>query len=201
VCLLVVSISLYCNNKIVGEFANKYLQEMGAKVVATSDLGGAIYNKDGLDLLKLAAAKKRGSVTHYKDAKKLLHEEIFELPVDILIPASITNVITEKNYRKIKAQIIVEAANVPIPHDIEERLHERGVLVVPDIIANAGGVISSYAEYRGYNPKDMFRMVKRKIVKNTRVILETAKMHSATPRHSAMQIAKKRVAKAMASVK
>ena len=91
------------------------------------------------------------------------------------------------------SKIIIEAANVPISHDVEQRLYERGVLVVPDIIANAGGVISSYAEYRGYNPKDMFRIVKSKILKNTTVILENSKKKGVSPREAAMEIAKARV--------
>lgn len=182
----------------VGEFATKYLVEMGAKVVATSDIDGAIYNESGLDFAKLIEAKKKGSVTKYKQGKKLSHEEIFELPVGILIPAAIPNVIHKDNYQKIKARIVVEAANVPVPHDIEEKLYGDGVLVVPDIIANAGGVISSYAEYRGYNPKDMFRMVQSKIVQNTKAVLENSKNEGITPRAAAMKIAEARVQKAYA---
>jgi len=177
----------------VGEFASKYLIEMGAKVVATSDIDGVIYNAEGLDFAKLVEAKKKGSVTQYKEGKKLAHKEIFELPVDILIPAAIPNVITRENHKKVQAKIIIEAANVPIPHDIEEKLYARGVLVVPDIIANAGGVISSYAEYRGYNPKDMFRMVRSKIVKNITSILKDSKREGVNPRKAAMRIAKERV--------
>lgn len=181
----------------VGEFAAKYLTEMGAKVVATSDIGGAVYDERGLDFKKLLEAKKKGSVTKYKEARKLSHEKIFELPVDILIPASIPNVITEKNYKKVKADIIIEAANIPIPHDIESELHKMSVLVIPDIIANAGGVISSYAEHKGYNPKDMFAMIEKKITKNTELILEDAKKHKTTTRASALRIAEERVGKAL----
>lgn len=186
----------------VGEFAVKYLTEMGAKIVATSDISGAIYNKDGLNFEKLLETKrKKGAVTQYGDGKRIAHEEIFELPVDILIPAAIADVITEKNYKKVQAKIIIEAANVPIPHDIEEKLRGKGILVVPDIIANAGGVISSYAEYRGYNPKDMFSMVKSRIVKNTKAILESAKKEEISPRASAMKIAEERVRQAMRTKK
>jgi len=177
----------------VGEFAARYLEKMGAKIVATSDISGAIYNKDGLNFSEILKAKRNGSVSEYKNSSKLKHEDIFELPVDILIPASIPNVIHKDNYRKVKAKIIIEGANVPIPHDIENKLHDLGILVVPDIIANAGGVISSYAEYRGYNPKDMLEMVRRKIVKNTKLILESSKNNKTTPRAEAMKIARKRV--------
>ncbi|MFY9457757.1 MAG: Glu/Leu/Phe/Val dehydrogenase [Candidatus Spechtbacterales bacterium] len=181
----------------VGEFTAKYLIEMGANVVATSDASGAVYNKNGFGFQDLVSCKReKGTVCRYLQSEKIAHEKLFELPVDILIPAAIPDAITEKNYKQVKAKIIIEAANVPIPHDIEEKLHARGILVVPDIIANAGGVISSYAEYRGYNPKDMFRMVKNKIVKNTRVILENAAKEKTSPRKAAMKIAEARVVKA-----
>ncbi len=181
----------------VGEFTAKHLSEMGACIVAVSDIEGAIYMKDGLNFKKLMEAKHTGSITRYGDAERMAHAELFELPVDILIPASIPDVIRSDNENRVKARIIVEAANVPIAYDVEERLHARGVLVVPDIIANAGGVISSYAEYRGYNPKNMLRMVKRRIVANTTSILERARDAKMSPRVAAMQIAVERVEKTM----
>lgn len=182
----------------VGEFAAKYLTEMGAKIVATSDISGAVYNKDGFDFKDLVSCKRqKGTVCRYSHSEDIKHEELFELPVDILIPAATMDAITAENYEKVKAKIIIEAANAPIPNDIEEKLHKRGVFVVPDIIANAGGVISSYAEYRGYNPKDMFRMVKSKIVKNTKIVLENSKKYKVSPREAAMKIAEKRVLAAM----
>jgi glutamate dehydrogenase (NAD(P)+) len=182
----------------VGEFTAQYLTEMGAKIVAVSDANGAIYNKNGFAFKDLVSCKRgKGTVCKIENKNEsgasLDAGELFELPVDILIPAAVPDVITEKNYKKVKAKIIVEAANVPIPHDIEEKLHKQGVLIVPDIIANAGGVISSYAEYRGYNPKDMFKMVRRKIVRNTKSILENAKKEQITPRSAAMKIAQERV--------
>jgi len=179
----------------VGEFTAKYLIEMGAKVVATSDASGAVYNKSGFSFEDLVSCKReKGTVCRIDvSSEKISHDKLFELPVDILIPAAIPDAITGKNYKNVKAKIIVEAANVPIPHDIEEKLYRNGVLVVPDIIANAGGVISSYAEYRGYNPKDMFRMVKSKIVKNTKIVLENSKNNKTSPRNAAMKIAEERI--------
>ena len=182
----------------VGEFTAKYLIGMGAKVVATSDIVGAIYNKDGFQFEDLVSCKRqKGTVCRYKAGDQIPHDKLFGLPVDIVIPAAIPDAITERNYRSVKAKIIVEAANVPISHEIEEKLRARGILVVPDIIANAGGVISSYAEYRGYNPKNMFRMVKNKITKNTHLILENAKRAKTTPRAAAMKIAVERVERAL----
>lgn len=181
----------------VGEFTAKHLADMGATIVAVSDIEGAIYEKKGLEFKKLLEAKRVGSVTNYPNVTRMAHAELFELPVDILIPASIPDVIRRNNEHRVKARIIVEAANVPIAHDVEERLHARGILVVPDIMANAGGVISSYAEYRGYNPKNMLRMVKHRIVSNTESILSRARDAKTNPRKAAMKIAVERVEKAM----
>jgi glutamate dehydrogenase (NAD(P)+) len=98
--------------------------------------------------------------------------------------------------KSVKAKLVVEAANLPIRPRIEKALAERGVFVVPDILANAGGVISSYAEYRGYNPKRMLEMVQRKIRQNTVKIIETALDNNIALRDAAMNIAKERIHKA-----
>ncbi|MDO8584537.1 MAG: Glu/Leu/Phe/Val dehydrogenase [bacterium] len=156
----------------VGSFAFQYLKELGANVVAVSDKDGAIYNPKGLDGAKLMALKNAGkSVAAYGNGEKISHDEIFGLPVDILIPAAVTDVINDKNKNSVKAKIIVEGANIPMQERIEEELFNKGVMIVPDFVANAGGVISSYAEYRGYNPKRMFELVERKIVKSAKVVL------------------------------
>ncbi len=192
----------------VGTFTAKYLSEFGMKIVAVSDSKGCVYDPDGLDIEELRKIKeKTGSVINYfaKSAKAdilgegeiLSNEKLFELPADILIPAAQPDAINKNNVGKIKAKIIVEAANIPAAPDIEGKLHRRGILVVPDIVANAGGVISSYAEYRGHHPKKMLEMVEKKIVKNTRIVLENAKRKNIKPRDAAMEIAMERVRKAM----
>ncbi len=183
----------------VGTFAMRYLTEAGAKVVAVSDSKGAAYHVGGMDYQKLMDVKgKQGSVTKYPGAKVLDREALFELPVDVLIPAAVPNSINEKNFRKIKARIVSEAANIPMTTEIEEKLHELGILVVPDFVANAGGVISSYAEYVGKHPGQMLKLVEEKITKNTRIILDRAKASKQSPRAAAMEIAVKRVREAMA---
>ena len=124
----------------VGFSLAKYLSDYGAKIVAVSDSKGCIYNPDGLDYGKLKEVKRETrTVINYSPGHVLKNEEIFELPVDILIPASIPEVINERNVDKIQAKIIVEAANIPATHETERKLHERGILVVPDFVANAGG--------------------------------------------------------------
>ena len=182
----------------VGSFTAKFLHEAGAKIVAVSDSKGVIYNKDGLDIPKLLEVKKQtGSVINYKPGEVLPNEKIFELSVDILIPAAMPDVINEKNVDKIQAKIVVEASNIPAKPEIEEILHKRGILVVPDFVANAGGVISSYAEYRGYDEKKAFELIEKKIVKNTKLVLKRAKKLNVKPRDAALEIAKERVLKAM----
>lgn len=182
----------------VGTFVSKYLFEEGHKIVSVSDSRGCVYNPDGLDYKKLMTVKeKTGSVINYKDAKVFSNERLFELPVDVLIPAAIPNVINKKNVNKIKAKIIVEASNIPATSMIEERLHKRKILVIPDFIANAGGVISSYAEYKGDNPDHMFHLVEQKIARNTKKVLDLAKEKRVKPRDAAMEIARKRVESAM----
>jgi glutamate dehydrogenase (NAD(P)+) len=190
----------------VGIFAAKHLSEVGAKIVSVSDSKGCLYDKDGVIFNELVKIKNRtGSVTNYSEESKIDEHsgqtfrcgKIFELPVDILIPAAIPDVITKKNVDKVKAKIIVEGANIPIPHDVERILHKKGILVVPDFVANAGGVISSYIEYIGGTPEKAFKLIEEKIRKNTKLVLEKAKNEKITPRDAAMDIAKKRVKKAM----
>ncbi len=136
------------------------------------------------------------SVINYIPGKVLGNKEIFELPVDVLVPAALSDVITKDNVDLVKAKMVVEAANIPVKPEIEESLQERGVLVVPDILANAGGVISSYAEYRGYNPKQMLKLVQRKIRRNTRTVLEYAEEKNIGLRDAAVNIAKERILRA-----
>ena len=182
----------------VGSFLAKYISEFGAKVVAVSDSRGCVYNPDGLDYGKLKKVKEEArSVVNYEPGQVLRNKELFELPVDILVPASIPDVINEGNADKIEAKLIVEAANIPATHESEERLHEKGVLVVPDITANAGGVISSYAEYMGENPQRMFEMVEEKVVRNVRLVIRKADEEKITPRDATLEIAQERIRKAM----
>jgi len=182
----------------VGSVLAKYLNDLGGKIVAVSDRKGCIYNSLGLDYGKLDRVKKEtGSVTNYRTGQVLKTEELFELPVDILVPASISDVVNEKNVNKIKARLIVEAANIPVTYASEKRLHAKGVLVIPDIIANAGGVISSYAEYMGENPQRVFEIIEEKIVKNASLIIKRAETEKITTREVALRIAQKRVKEAM----
>lgn len=180
----------------VGSFVTKYLTECGIRVVGVSDSKGCIYNPEGLEYGKLSEVKtKTGSVINYCPGKVFDNKKLFELPVDILIPAALPDVITKDNMGSVKAKIIIEAANIPMRPEIEEILRKRGFLVVPDILANAGGVVSSYAEYSGYNPKEMFNLVQKKISQNTRAVLEYSVEKDIGLREAALSIAKERIRK------
>jgi glutamate dehydrogenase (NAD(P)+) len=181
----------------VGSFVVEYLTQIDVKVVAVSDSKGCIHNPDGIDYEKLLEVKtKTGSVINYRPGTVLEHKELFELPVDILVPAALPDVIKRDNVWRVNAKLVVEAANLPVAPEIEKILADRGVLVVPDILANAGGVISSYAEYRGYNPKRMLEIVQRKIRQTTVKVIETALNEKIELRDAAMNIAKERIQKA-----
>ncbi len=178
----------------VGSYVVDYLSQISVKVVAVSDSKGCIYNPNGLDYEKLLDVKtKTGSVINYRPGKVLKNMELFELSVDLLIPAALPDVINAYNVERIKAKMIIEAANLPIRPDVEKLLSDSGVMVIPDILANAGGVISSYAEYRGYNPKRMLELVQRKITQNTINVIETALAKNIGIRDAAMSIAKDRI--------
>jgi glutamate dehydrogenase/leucine dehydrogenase len=179
----------------VGSFAFKFLKQFGATIVAVRDSRGTAYLPSGLEFKKLIKLKSQNqSVSDYPGATKLSPDEIFGLEVDILIPASVTDVINEHNKNAIRAKIIVEGANIPMSEEIEEELFGRGILIVPDFIANAGGVISSYAEYRGYSPERMFELVKQKVSRNTKLVLEESLKSKKNPRAVALALAKKRLA-------
>ncbi|MBN2051975.1 Glu/Leu/Phe/Val dehydrogenase [Candidatus Woesearchaeota archaeon] len=182
----------------VGWFAAKFLTEKGAKLVATSDSKGLVYVPDGMDFNKLVDVKKeKGTVTAYPSGQIMKGEDIVGLDVDILVTAAVPDLITEANKDSIKAKIVVEGSNIPTTADIEQYLHDKGILVVPDFVANAGGVISSYVEYIGGTPERMFKMVESKVVKNTAKVLKVAKKQKIKPRDAAVHVAIERIKKKM----
>ena len=131
-----------------GGIAARLFHEQGAKIIAVSDSRGGIVNPRGLDPIKAIQHKeKHGSVVALPGTSRLRNEEVLELKCDILIPAALENVITAENASNIKAKIIAEAANGPVTPMADDILHRKGVFVVPDILANAGGVTVSYFEW------------------------------------------------------
>lgn len=133
----------------VGAVAAKLAEDHGAKVVAVSDAKGGIYNRDGLPVAELCARYqgREGGIREYKEAELVTNEELLEVDCDVLIPAAISAQIHEDNADKIKARLVVEGANGPTTPEADHILSDKGVLVIPDVLANAGGVVVSYFEW------------------------------------------------------
>jgi len=133
----------------VGSWAARLLAERGLKVQAISDLQGAYYNSGGIDIEKAVAYRdnNKGSLDGFPEVEKIAGSEILYLPVDVLVPAATEDVITGSNAAKIQAKLIVEGANGPTSSKADSIIYEKGVNVVPDILANAGGVTVSYFEW------------------------------------------------------
>jgi glutamate dehydrogenase/leucine dehydrogenase len=133
----------------VGSWAARLLEERGLKVLAISDLNGAYYNENGLSIEKILKYREdnKGSLEGYTEAQKISNDQLLTLPVDVLVPAATEDVITVKNAPKIEAKLIVEGANGPTSSKADSIIYEKGISVVPDILANAGGVTVSYFEW------------------------------------------------------
>ena len=180
----------------VGLFVSKFMTEAGAKLVAVSDSRGVIYNKDGLDFDKLVETKeKKKTVTEYGDGEVMPGHELKKVDADVLITAAVPDFINAGDVDEMKFKIIDEGSNIPMIHEVEELFHKKGVLVVPDFVANAGGVISSYVEYIGGTEDEMWKMVEEKITKNTENVLTIAEKKNCSPRECGMEIARERVLK------
>jgi glutamate dehydrogenase (NAD(P)+) len=132
----------------VGAVAALELYQLGCKVVAVSDVSGGIYNKNGLNIPHcLDYVAKNRSLAGYNEAERISNEELLALQVDVLAPCAIDGVITAKNVRNVKAQILAEGANGPITTEALKELEDRGAFIIPDVLCNAGGVIVSYFEW------------------------------------------------------
>ena len=132
----------------VGSVSADLLSRLGAKIVAVTDWRGGVYKKDGLDIASLIDwTKQHKTVDGYPFADAMPHDDLFGLDVDIFIPAALENQITAENAGTIKARVVVEGANGPTTPEAHKLLHDRGIFVVPDILANSGGVTGSYFEW------------------------------------------------------
>lgn len=188
-----------------GQFAMKLVKEhFGSKVVAISDTKGGIYSENGLDYEKLLEHKqKHGSVQDFEGAKNISNEELLELNVDVLIPAAIENQIRGDNASKIKAKIVLELANGPTTPEADEILFKNNVLVLPDFLANAGGVTTSYFEWvqniGGYywTLDEVYEKLDKKMTAAAEAVLAASDQYKVDPRTAAYVIAVKRVADAM----
>jgi len=185
----------------VGSVSADLLSKVGAKVVAVTDWKGGVYNASGLDIPKMIDyARQYRSIDGFPGGEHLDNAKLFELPVDVLIPAALENQITMENAPKIKAKIIAEGANGPTTPDAHKHLHERGIFVIPDILANAGGVTTSYFEWvqdrHGYfwEEAEVNRRLENKMVEAFEDVLSTSQRYKTDMRTAAYIVAISRVA-------
>lgn len=188
----------------VGSNAGHIFSKNGHIVIAVSDSKSAILNKNGLDLVKVEAHKKKtGSLKDFKGAKNITNEKLLELSCDLLIPAAFENVITEKNANKIKAKAILELANGPVTPEADEILFKKGISVIPDILANSGGVTVSYFEWEQnlkkehWTEKEVFKKLKTKMEKVSKEIYKKSKEIKISLRMAGFIIALEKIQKKM----
>ncbi|MEA3468863.1 MAG: Glu/Leu/Phe/Val dehydrogenase [Thermodesulfobacteriota bacterium] len=182
----------------VGKHAARFLAEKGAILVGAADSSGSIYHPRGLDipeLMKLKAAG--GSVTQAKTGVKGDRDAVIDMECEIWIPAARPDVIHGDNVQRLQTKLIVQGANIPFTEKAERILHKQGVLVIPDFIANAGGVICAAVEYQGESQSSAFQSIEEKISTNTRQVLEEAAEKQIPPRDAAVAMAECRVRRAM----
>jgi glutamate dehydrogenase (NAD(P)+) len=185
----------------VGSVSAMLLRRMGARIVAVTDWKGGVYDERGLDVeAMIDYARQHRTVEGYAGGQPLTNDDLFRLDVDILLPAALENQITIKNARDVRARLIVEGANGPTTPEAHRVLHERGVFVVPDIVANAGGVTASYFEWvqnrHGYfwSEEEVNERLESKIMTAFETVVKTARRYRVDLRTAAYVVAIDRVA-------
>jgi glutamate dehydrogenase (NAD(P)+) len=182
----------------VGKHAARFLAAEGTELIAASDSHGTIFNPKGIDVARLLAIKDSGkSVVDYSAGEKLAVDAVIDIECEIWIPAARPDVIRKDNVARLKTKLIPQGANIPFTLEAERILHEKGILVVPDFIANAGGVICASVEYSGGTQTQAFETIEEKIRTNTDQVLEHARKTGSLPRQSAVTLATERVKRAM----
>ena len=182
----------------VGIHTARFLTGNGAVLIGASDSRGAVHDPDGIDVSALIELKVNGKgVSDYAEGTKLDRDSLIDVECDIWIPAARPDVINEDNVHRLKTRLVIEGANIPVTHGAEEYLHNKGVLCVPDFIANAGGVICAAMEYQGAGQAAAFQAIEEKLRRNTSLVLEEAARRKIQPREAAVELAVQRVKRAM----
>jgi glutamate dehydrogenase (NAD(P)+) len=185
----------------VGSVSADLLSKIGAKIVAITDWKGGVYNSNGLDIAKLLEfSKEHKTIDGFPGGEPLENDQLFELEVDVLVPAALENQITPENAGSIKAKIVAEGANGPTTPEAHQQLHERGIFVVPDILANSGGVTTSYFEWvqdrHGYfwEESEVNKRLETKMMEAFHDVLQTSLKYKTDMRTAAYIVAINRVA-------
>ncbi len=188
----------------VGSISTKCLDQNGCKIIAVSDSKRAIMNSKGFDVNKLIEYKKQNkSLEGYPDAEVLPHHELLELPCDILIPAALEGVISGKNASRINCKILAEGANGPTTNEADEILNDRGIFVIPDILANSGGVIVSYFEWVQdlqnffWSEDEINKNLKKIIIKSFHETLNLSRKKRVSMRLAALMLGIRKISDAM----
>ncbi len=182
----------------VGKHSARFLSRRGAVLVATCDSRGAVLNDKGIDVEKLAGiVEAGGNVSDYPDGVKADRDAVIDAECDIWIPAARPDVVRADNVGRLKTKLVVQGANIPLTAEAESTLHARGVLCLPDFIANAGGVICAAMEYEGSTQALAFQAIEEKIRANVTAVLEASERAAILPRQAAVELAAARVRTAM----
>jgi glutamate dehydrogenase (NAD(P)+) len=182
----------------VGKHSARFLAERGARLVGASDSGGTISDPGGLDVGALMRLKNEGrSVCEYPGGTKLAAAAVIGIECDIWIPAARPDVVRADNAGELRTRLVLQGANIPFTPEAEQALHAKGVIAVPDFIANAGGVICAAMEYAGATRSAAFDAIAERVRGNTATVLANAKANAQTPREAAVALAEFRVREAM----
>jgi glutamate dehydrogenase (NAD(P)+) len=182
----------------VGKHTARFLALNGVVLVGAADSRGTVYNPDGIDVDALIKIKNEGgSVLDYPQGKKGDVDAVIDLDCEIWVPAARPDVLTADNVSRLSAGLVAQGANIPCTMEAEEYLYSKGVLCLPDFIANAGGVICAAMEYHGASQSAAMETIGEKIAENMRQVLEEAEMKNILPRQAAIEMAINRVRKGM----
>jgi glutamate dehydrogenase (NAD(P)+) len=182
----------------VGKHAARFLAQQGAILVAASDTKGTLADPRGIDVQALIDLKDAGkSVMDAPGGQKLAVDAVIDIECDIWIPAARPDVIREENVGRLKTKLVLQGANIPLTAGAEKTLHVRGVLTIPDFIANAGGVICAAMEYQGATQSQAFQVIREKVTANTAEVLQQMDKRRCLPREAAADLAVARVREAM----
>jgi glutamate dehydrogenase (NAD(P)+) len=184
----------------VGQHAARFLAQKGVVLVAASDTSGTLLDSAGLDVDALIALKRAGgTLRDHPRGQKLGGDAIIDVACDIWIPAARPDVIRADNVGRLSTRLMPQGANIPCTAEAEQALHQRGVLVVPDFIANAGGVICAATEFRAGTERAAFEHIDQRIRANTLTVLEESQRDRVLPRTAATRLAQRRVTAAAAT--
>jgi glutamate dehydrogenase (NAD(P)+) len=188
----------------VGSWTARTMRERGARVLAVSDRFGGVYSETGLDLRLLAKhVAEAGTVTGFPGSDPVTNEELLELSVDVLVPAALEGQIAGDNAGRVRAKVIAEGANGPTTPEADEILASNGVLVIPDILCNAGGVVVSYFEWVQslqsffWDEGEVRRQMERTLLSNVDAVIQTCTQRACDLRMGAYVIAVERIAEAI----